>query len=300
MKIVSGIMTFLLVAGLEAAALSQSASRSFRSLVDTEKAFSRMSEEKGSREAFLSYLADDAIVFRPRPAPGRKIYEDAPADSPLLLTWEPAFAEVSAAGDLGYTTGPYEARDRSNPDQPARYGHYISVWERQGNWQWKVVFDGGIRHAEPGTRPKEVATRPDKAKTWKGAKVDRIQGRTALIDLEREFAAKALDAGIVEAYLAYADNDIRVYRENVLPEVGKELLLKKVSRAAGKWTWNPLDGAASSIADLGYVYGICDMTGRAGEKAPSESSSYLRIWRRSSGGQWRIVLDLVVPIPAEK
>ena len=300
MKIVFRIMSGLLTAGLAAAVLSQSGSSSLQSLVDSERAFSSMSVEKGIREAFLTYLADDAIVFRPKPVPGRKVYEDAPADSPLLLTWEPAFAEVSAAGDLGYTTGPYEARDRSKPDQPARHGHYISVWERQGNWQWKVVFDGGIRHAEPGPKPPTVATRPDQVKTWRGAKVDRIQGRTALIDLERNFAAKALTAGIVEAYLAYADNDIRIYRDNVLPTTGKEALLKELSMAAGKWTWDPLDGAASSIADLGYVYGICDMTGGATGDAPPESSSYLRIWRRTSGGQWRIVLDLAVPIPAEK
>jgi ketosteroid isomerase-like protein len=300
MKIAFRLLAGLSASSLAVAVLSQSGSPSLRSLIDSERAFSSLSADKGVREAFLSYLADDAVVFRPKPVPGRKVYEEMPAASPLLLTWEPAFAEVSAAGDLGYTTGPYQARDRTKPEQSARYGHYISVWERQGAWKWKVVFDGGIRHPEPGSQPQEVATRPDKVKTWTGGKVDRIQGRKTLIDLERGFAALALSAGLVEAYLAYADSDIRVYRDNVLPMTGKEALLKEASKAAGKWTWDPLDGAASSVADLGYVYGICDLTGAGAGNAPAESSSYLRIWRRSSGGQWRIVLDLAVPIPAEK
>jgi ketosteroid isomerase-like protein len=300
MKLGFRFLTVLLALSLAAAVPSQSGSASLRSLVDSEKAFSSMSKEKGIREAFLAYLADDAVVFRPKPVPGRKIYEDAPADSSLILTWEPAFAEVSAAGDLGYTTGPYEIRDRISPEKPLRHGHYISVWERQGNWQWKVVFDGGIRHSDPGSRPGEVATRSEKIRTWRGTKLDRIQGRTALIDLERAFAAQALKAGIVEAYLAFADNDIRVYRDNSLPTTGKKAWLKDLSMTTAKWTWDPLDGAASSTGDLGYIYGIGDLTGGAAENASPESSSYMRIWRRSSGGQWRIVLDLAVPIPAEK
>lgn len=300
MKNIGRFLAVLSAVNLAAAALNQSGRSSLQSLVDSERAFAGMSAEKGIREAFLAYLADDAIVFRPKPVPGRGVYEAAPADSTLLLTWEPAFAEVSAGGDLGYTTGPYEARDRSKPDQPARHGHYISVWERQGNWQWKVVFDGGIRHAEAGPEPQAVATRPDKVKMWKGGKVDRGQARQILIDLERDFASKALNAGVVEAYLAYADTDIRVYRDNTLPVTGKEAWLKDLSMVAAKWTWNPLDGAASSITDLGYVYGIQNITGPEAENAAPESSSYLRIWRRTSGGQWRVVLDLAVPIPAEK
>lgn len=299
MKSVIRLLAVLSVVSLTAAGPGQSGSRSLQSLVNSEKSFSRLSAEKGIREAFLAYLADDAVVFRPKPLPGKKVYEDAPADSPLLLTWEPAFAEVSSAGDLGYTTGPYELRDRTGPGQSVRYGHYVSVWERRGNWQWKVVFDGGISHPGPGSKPQAVETPPDQVKTWRGAKVDRIQGSKTLLDLEREFAAKAQASGIVEAYLAHADNNIRVYRENALPTAGKEAWLKQVSTMTGKWDWDPLDGTASSIADIGYVYGIGNRTGPEGGTADPESSSYLRIWRRTSGGQWRIVLDLAVPIPAE-
>lgn len=294
MKSMTRLLAALSVVGLTAAGLSQSGSRSLQTLVKSERAFSRVSEQKGMREAFLAYLADDAVVFRPKPAPGKKAYQDAAADSPLLLTWEPAYAEVSTAGDLGYTTGPYELRDKTNPGQPLRYGHYVSVWERQGNWQWKVVFDGGVSHPGPGPKPEAVATRPDNVRIWRGPKVDRIQGRKILIDLERDFAAKAQAAGIVEAYLAHADNDIRIYRDNALPTAGKKAWLKQASMATGKWNWDPLDGTASSNADIGYVYGIEKMTGPEGGNAAPESSSYLRIWRRTSGGKWRIALDLVV------
>lgn len=54
------------------------AAADLRSLVEAERAFSRLSAEKGIRTAFLANLAPDAIVFRPMPVPGRKAYEESP------------------------------------------------------------------------------------------------------------------------------------------------------------------------------------------------------------------------------
>ena len=119
---------------------AQSSSRSLQTLIETERAFSRFSEEKGIREAFLTYLADDSVVFLPRAVPGKKAYEDAPADSPTLLTWEPAYAEVSPAGDLGYTTGPYQAGNRTNRSAALRFGHYVSLWQKQSAAERLVLF----------------------------------------------------------------------------------------------------------------------------------------------------------------
>jgi ketosteroid isomerase-like protein len=79
------------------------------SLVEAERAFARAADEKGVREAFLAFLSDDAILFRPGPVPGREWVRSRPAP-PIRLAWRPSFAEVSGAGDLGYTLGPYEAR----------------------------------------------------------------------------------------------------------------------------------------------------------------------------------------------
>jgi ketosteroid isomerase-like protein len=53
------------------------------------------------------------------------------------LSWEPEFADIAKAGDLGYTTGPWEVR-RTPQDAPAGYGHYVTMWRKQpmvnGRW----------------------------------------------------------------------------------------------------------------------------------------------------------------------
>lgn len=287
-----------LLFALTGLAMGQSGSRTLQSLINVERAFSRLSEEKGIKEAFLFYLADDSIVFRPKPVPGRKVYEAAPDDSSALLTWEPAYAEVALDGDLGYTTGPYQVQDKSKPADPARHGHYVSLWQKQPNGLWKVVLDVGISHPQPGFRPVEVMTRKETARPKRLVKVDRLNELNNLLKVEAEFMAKAVADGVSASYAAFAHDDIRFYRDNLLPMTGIEALPKESSTRPARSTWEPTDGDVSRWGTLGYVFG----TAKAGSDAsahPEAASSYLRIWRKTADGQWRIALDLAVPIPPE-
>ena len=58
-------------------------------LIEAERSFSRTSGEKGIREAFLTWLAPSAVVFRPGPVAGRPVYEKMDPGNPAVLTWEP-------------------------------------------------------------------------------------------------------------------------------------------------------------------------------------------------------------------
>src|SRR5262245_34819494 len=62
-------------------------------LVETERAFARLSVTKGTREAFLANLNDDSVLFRPQAVPGKSWMEKNPP-APSQLSWEPAFADV--------------------------------------------------------------------------------------------------------------------------------------------------------------------------------------------------------------
>ena len=76
-------------------------------LIDTERRFAAASATLGMKAAFLQFLDDDSILFRPHPVNGKE-YTAARPDAPIRLTWEPTRADTSRAGDLGYTTGPYK------------------------------------------------------------------------------------------------------------------------------------------------------------------------------------------------
>ena len=125
------------------------------SLVEAERSFSAMSAAQGISRAFLTYFADDAIGFRPTPIKARKYYEDNP-DIPGLLIWRPVFADVSAAGDMGYTTGPWELRKENLSKVPVGYGHYVSVWKKQEDGTWRVALDVGNEYEGPDTTVTEL------------------------------------------------------------------------------------------------------------------------------------------------
>lgn len=281
------------------AGLGQSGSQTLQSLINAERSFSKLSEEKGVKEAFLFYLADDSIVFRPKPVPGKNVYEASPDDSPALLTWEPAYAEVAPDGDLGYTTGPYELKDKSKTADPARHGHYVSLWQKQPSGLWKVVLDAGISHPQPGFRPMEVMTRKDTSRPKRPVKVDKLAELNNLLKVEADFSARAAANGVMDAYAAFAHDDIRFYRDGLLPMTGIESLRRESSKSPGRLSWEPTDGDVSRWGTLGYVFGTADAEGGAAAY-PGGVSSYLRIWRKTPDGQWKIALDLAVPVPPEE
>jgi hypothetical protein len=79
-------------------------------MVKTEQAFSKMAEEKNTRDAFLAFIADDGLLFRPGAVNGKKwLIEHPPpqSDKKPLLAWQPAFAGMASSGDMGFTTGPW-------------------------------------------------------------------------------------------------------------------------------------------------------------------------------------------------
>ena len=49
-----------------------------QSMVDTERAFARMSEEQGTRPSFAAFIADDGILFRPRAVKGKQWMTENP------------------------------------------------------------------------------------------------------------------------------------------------------------------------------------------------------------------------------
>jgi ketosteroid isomerase-like protein len=292
--IASGVGLVLSVAFVGA----QSSSRSLQTLIETERAFSHLSEEKGTREAFLTFLADDSVVFLPRHVPGKKAYEDLPNDSPTLLTWEPAYAEVSPAGDLGYTTGPYQAGNRTNRSAPLRFGHYVSLWQKQPTGLWRVVLDIGIGHPQPGFKPLEVMIKKDLRRPRRLVRVDKLRELNLLLKVESEFAAKAAAEGILAAYLAYSDEDVWIFRDGRPPSRGTEALRGEFSGRPRIKSWEPVDGDVSRYGALGFIFGTEESGGSEAAALPIVSN-YLRIWRKNRAGLWKIALDLTVPIPPE-
>ena len=138
--------------GGSTAAQKKTGVNDLRSMVETERSFARMSEEKGTREAFAAFIADEGILFRPTAVLGKKWMREnplPPSTTRPWLAWQPIFAFVSSAGDLGYTTGPWQYKKDIKDAQPTAFGNFMTVWKKQADGTWKYIVDLGNPRPAP-------------------------------------------------------------------------------------------------------------------------------------------------------
>ncbi len=153
-------------------------------LVNSELAFSKASVDKGMREAFLEFLAERSIVFRPQPTDGRLFYSDV--RDTAVLSWYPVAADISRTADLGYTTGPYEYRPiKSGEARNVDHGYYVSVWRKQKDGSWKVVLDIGNPNPPPKSKPAAWKPPPSYATEFNQPVADIKIERARLMELDR-------------------------------------------------------------------------------------------------------------------
>jgi ketosteroid isomerase-like protein len=292
---------FLIVCSFVPQALAQTKKQSddLKSLVETERAFSRASAEQGTREAFAAFIAEDGILFRPTPVPGKKWMQEHPLPTSTgrsLLSWQPIFAAASRAGDLGYTTGPWQFRKDSKDAQPSAFGNFMTVWKRQADGAWKFALDLGIGNPEPkGPTP---IWQPDKDQMGQEifAKVDQQVARSALLNVERKFSKTSAELGARESFLLYAAKDVRLFRNDHFPFVGKMGAADALAPIAGEWIWTPSFADVSLSGDLGYSYGTYELREKTG--AVIERGNYARVWKKVLG-DWKLVIDVADPLAPE-
>ncbi|HEV8579689.1 MAG TPA: nuclear transport factor 2 family protein [Thermoanaerobaculia bacterium] len=294
------ILVFGLAAALAAGAVTaQTIDRqaALDSVVATENAFSKTAGEKGIRDSFVEFFADDSVLFRPDPVPGREFMRSRP-QSTAFLSWYPVFADVSLAGDLGYTTGPWELRAKGKDDPNVAHGDFITLWQKQADGTWKVKLDHGVSHPPPASRiepsiPPANPARIEKAslpKTDAGAELKRLEAA------DRAFAAAA-EKGTSAAYLGVLTGQARLYREGLQPALNAEAIRAALAKDPAAMTWEPSGTVVAISGDLGSTYGIAKSHESGAESGWVKSHNYFRIWRKQQDGSWKVVLDVMTPRP---
>jgi ketosteroid isomerase-like protein len=262
-------------------------------IVAAERAFSRAAAEKGTKEAFLAFMTEEAVLFRPQPAPGKKWMLERPAP-PGKLSWRPIYADISAAGDLGYTTGPYELR--KDPADPAAgsFGNYITIWKRQPDSTWKVLIDLGTANpppAKPVSDFNPLQAKPILVKK-QGMGVDAVS--SMLASLDRRLSGLSATKGPAAALRLYVAKEARFLRAGLQPAVGTREVEALLPVELGIWTWDPAKSEGSISGDMGYTYGAFQLQPEKPGESPAQSGYYLRIWKKQPNDEWKIVLDIVV------
>jgi ketosteroid isomerase-like protein len=268
---------------------AETAADAVRALVDAERKFYQTGQEKGTRAAFLAFLAPDGIVFRPGPVNGREVWNKR-TETGFDLVWEPTFAAIARSGDFGYDTGPAKWRAKKTDEKFTGFGHFISIWKKQKEGAWKVALDCGIENPQPTGKIETLRTVvPDTP-----AKADPAAERSWQ-DAQKAFTTVAkLD--FTKALHEYGSQEVRLYRDGSFPAVGQDAAEKLLGTEQAGVTMELMKGDMSSSGDLAYNYGSYSDT----RTQPAEAGHFLQIWQTDSAGAWKLVLDWQQPLPPEK
>lgn len=268
-------------------------------LVEAERAFARAAADEGVSPAFLDVLDEEGVVFQPGPVNGLEAHRESPAPPDVLLSWRPEVEAVSAAGDLGYTSGPYEARARADASETS-WGHYVSIWRRDPDREdapWKLLVDIGTPHpstgAAVGPGPGDVRFAPARDPAppdW--------SARTATEALSRasERLHGALDGrggGEASAELdALVLPDVRVYTVGEAPTTGTDELARRGTSVTAR-RWDLETAGVARSRDLGYVVGTW-----TGGPPATPWGNVVEIWTSRDGG-WRLGVIVLQARPPE-
>ena len=118
-----------------------------------EIAFSRSVENKDI-EAFKSFLDNDARFVGRSVMSGPHAITEAWkvffADDGPIIKWRPQFVEVLEDQTLALTRGPFRMISKdADGNSVEQWGTFNSVWRKDPDGQWRVVFDAGSSATEP-------------------------------------------------------------------------------------------------------------------------------------------------------
>lgn len=261
------------------------------SLIATEYAFVAAAAELGTRDAFLKFIADDGIIFRPNPINGKIFLTEAPK-RPGLLSWYPIHAELSSAGDMGFTTGPAEFR-KDKDSSAIWFGNFCTVWQKQPNGEWKFAIDIGNSNDKPLLISKPLEYKIDasrKSQLIRGMSHNKPNG---LLTVDKQFGSLCKKNGIADTYRKFVNEKSRILRDGIFPIDGMKQIADYCDTLNISMNYKPIGGKLSLSKDFGFTYGELSTVNMSNESG--ERFNYMRIYKKD-GNRWVIAIEVLSKI----
>ena len=275
------LLIFLLVMSM---AITVTANPDLEKMVATERRFAERAAQTSTKEAFLEFAAKDGVLFLPDRINAIEYWKGR-GPSTGLLAWAPNYADISANGLMGYTTGNWEFRPKGRDGEPQGFGEFITVWLRQPDGNYRFVVDIGVGHDRPSAFLTSLTN------TQEPSREANAERRSAA-DSANAFYASIYRDGLAKAYENFATTDVRGFREGLMPIVGKKGLVSLTKKDKGKYD---LAKRSSFFETADLAYNINTYRKIVDGKIV-EKGNTLQIWKLIDK-KWRLVLDVFKPVP---
>jgi ketosteroid isomerase-like protein len=257
----------------------------YESLAAAEREFAADGLRDGVQKAFIAHFAVDALVLRPFATPAPAWYREHP-DGPGKLVWTPQYLAVSAADDLGLSSGPWRYEAERDGKPVVAHGHFFSIWQRDAQGRWQVLFDHGISHAAAPDTVENNALAPIAIAQEKSPSADVIDARKKLLNAADDALRERLGHDPRSAYAAVATAQTLWLRDGAIPARGIAPPAAGAEQACGCGPRTTATVAASG--DLGYTLGGADSVRARGVD--------VRVWQFERNA-WRLLADLTAAVP---
>ena len=257
----------------------------FQAMVDADRSLSSYAAEVGTKTAYLKYLADDGVIFKPEAANGKDWWSLQKEEPPVTLRRTMEYADIAANGLLGYTTGVWEETPKKQGGPARQIGQYITVWAKKPDGKFYAIIDVMTKYDEaapPVGNPMLVTTYTK----------DINKRRWSAADPSMKFLRMSMDrGGLGNAFDEWAAEDIRLIIEENPPIYGKKNAVKAMKKYLS--VAFPRKVALLESADLAYAWNPCEY---ANSEEGMEKGTCLNIWKLRDK-KWYITSSAFARVP---
>lgn len=277
--------SFLTILIIGLATVLVSAQPEFQAMVDADRSLSSYAIEKGTKAAYLRYLGDDGVIFKPEATNGKDWWNLQKEEPPTVLKRTMEHADIASNGLLGYTTGVWEETPKKHGGPAREVGQYITVWSKKTDGKFYAIIDVMTKYDEaapPVGNPMLVTTytRDINKRRWSAA------------DPSMKFLRMGMDrGGLGNAFEEWAAEDIRLIIEENPPIYGKKNAVKAMKKYLS--VAFPRRVALLESADLAYAWNACEY---ANSEEGMEKGTCLNIWKLRDK-KWYITSSAFARIP---
>lgn len=275
-------LALLLIAVAHSFAAGQS---DFQLMVDADRAIANAAVQNGTRSAYLEYLADDGVIFRPDAVNGKDYWSLHKQEPAAILKRTMERADISASGLLGYTSGTWEETPRIPTGPPRQVGQYVTVWSKKPGGKFLAIIDILTKYDEaaaPVGNPMLATNLPK----------DINKRRWSAADPSMNFLKMGMNkGGLGNAFDEFAAEDVRLIIEENPPIFGKKNAVKAMKKYLS--VAFPRKVSLLESSDLAYAWNPCEY---ANSEEGMERGNCLNIWKLRNK-KWYITLGVFARVP---
>jgi ketosteroid isomerase-like protein len=259
----------------------------FQAMVDADRSLSSYATQVGAKTAYLKYLGDDGVIFKPDARNGKEWWNSQASEPDVVLKRTMDYGDIAANGLLGYTTGVWEETPKPGAKGvPSRQvGQYITVWSKKPDGKFYAIIDVMTKYDEaspPVGRPTLLTPYPK----------DINKRRWSAADPSMKFLRMGMDrGGLGKAFEEWASEDVRLIIEETPPIYGKKDAVKAMKKYLS--VAFPKNVSLLESADLAYAWNPCEY---ANSEEGMEKGTCLNIWKLREK-KWYITLAAFARVP---